>query len=206
MKYAPLALILLSLSCSTIREQLPTTSSNTSNGEGNVTTAPIPVVVVPVPVPVPTTGPAPAPTNPAPSNPTPTTPGGGGNGGGGNGGGGNGGGGNGGGGGATGATHSVTAGVHSYLRKGKLVPTGGTEFQVGDVVYLNCTPRDENRNPINNHGPLQAWFVSGDANYNVTDTDTFNPDLHVHGPGKVNIACRVDNITSATTKLNITQP
>ena len=100
----------------------------------------------------------------------------------------------------------MTAGVHSYLRKGKLVPTGGTEFQVGDVIYLNCTPRDENRNPINNHGPLQSWSVSGDAAHTVTDTDTFNPDLHAQGPGKVNIACRVDNITSPTTRHNITQP
>jgi hypothetical protein len=210
MKYAPLALVVLSVGCSTIREELPTSSSSTqSTGSSNVV-APVPVVVVPVPVPVPTTGPAPAPTNPAPSNPTPsnptpTTPGGGGNGGGGNGGGGNGGGG-GGNGGASGATQIVTAGVHSYLRKGRLVPTGGTEFQVGDTIYLNCTPRDENRNPINNHGPLQAWFVSGDAAHTVTDTHTFNPDLHAQGPGKVNIACRVDNITSATTRLNITQP
>jgi hypothetical protein len=198
MKYAPLALIVLSVGCSTIREELPTTASSTNGGGSSTVVAPIPVVVVPVPVPVPTSGPAPStPATPAPS--TPSTPGGGGNGGGGNGGGGNGGG-------ATGATASVTAGVHSYLRKGKLVPTGGTEFQVGDVIYLNCTPRDENRNPINNHGPLQAWFVSGDAAHTVTDTDTFNPDLHVHGPGKVNIACKVDNITSPTTRLNVTQP
>lgn len=194
MKYAPLALVVLSVGCSTIREELPTTASST-NGGGSSTVAPIPVVVVPVPVPVPTTGPPSTQATPAPT--TPTTPGGGGNGGGG-------GGGNGGG--ATGATASVTAGVHSYLRKGRLVPTGGTEFQVGDVIYLNCTPRDENRNPINNHGPLQGWSVSGDAAHTVTDTDTFNPDLHAQGPGKVNIACRVDNITSPTTRLNITQP
>ena len=200
MKYAALALVVLSAGCSTIREELPT-SANQAPVNAQVV-APIPVVVVPVPVPVPTSAPAPAPTTPTPTTPAPNG-GGGGNGGGGNGGGGNGGGGNGGG--ATGATASVTAGVHSYLRKGKLVPTGGTEFLVGDVIYLNCTPRDENRNPINNHGPLQGWFVSGDAPHNVTDTDTFNPDLHVHGPGKVNIACRVDNITSPTTRLNITQ-
>jgi hypothetical protein len=197
MKYAALALVVLSAGCSTIREELPTSANQAVNAQ---TVAPIPVVVVPVPVPVPTS--APAPTTPAPS--TPSAPGGGG--GGGNGGGGNGGGGGGGnGGGVSGATHSVTAGVHSYLRKGKLVPTGGTEFQVGDVIYLNCTPRDENRNPINNHGPLQGWSVSGDAPHNVTDTHTFNPDLHVHGPGKVFISCRVDNITSATTRLNISQ-
>jgi hypothetical protein len=37
----------------------------------------------------------------------------------------------------------------------------------------------------------------------VTDTDTFNPDLHTQGPGKVRIACKVDNITSPTTTLTI---
>ena len=193
MKYAALALVVLSVGCSTIREELPTSANQAP--VNTQTVASIPVVVVPVPVPVPTTGPPSVPTNPTPTNPTPTTPNtpGGGGGGGGNGGGG------------IGATHSVTAGVHSYLRKGRLVPTGGTEFQAGDVIYLNCTPRDENRNPINNHGPLQGWSVSGDAPHNVTDTHTFNPDLHVHGPGKVFISCRVDNISSATTRLNITQ-
>jgi hypothetical protein len=97
----------------------------------------------------------------------------------------------------------VTAGVHSYLRNGRLVPTGGTEFKVGDVVYLNCTPRDEDGRPTNAHGPLQAWFISGDANYNVTATNTFNPDLQANGPGRVNIACRVDNITSPNKRLTI---
>ena len=47
--------------------------------------------------------------------------------------------------------------------------------------------------------------VSGDAPHDVTDTHTFNPDLHVHGPGKVFISCRVDNISSPTTRLNISQ-
>ena len=97
----------------------------------------------------------------------------------------------------------VTAGVHSYLRNGRLVPTGGTEFKVGDVVYLNCTPRDEEGNPTNAHGPLQGWNISGDAAYNVTDTNTFNPDLHAQGPGRVNIACRVNNIWSPTKRLTI---
>jgi hypothetical protein len=190
MKYSSAVILLLAVgACSTIREELPSQPSNVTNGPAP---APIPVVVVPVPVPVPTAGPAPLPT-PAPG----------------------GGGGNtpapapapGGGGGGDGHTNNqvadVTAGVHSYLRNGRLVPTGGTEFKVGDVIYLNCTPRDSEGNPTNAHGPLQAWFVSGDANYNVTDTDTFNPDLHAHGPGKVNIACRVDNITSGTKRLTI---
>lgn len=195
MKYAALGLVVLSVGCSTIREELPSSPTNQAPAQAQ-TIGTVPVVVVPVPVPVPTTGPPSTEATPAPSTPT-------GGGGGGNGGGN---GGNGGNSGVSGATASVTAGVHSYLRKGRLVPTGGTEFQVGDVIYLNCTPRDENRNPINNHGPLQAWYVSGDAAHTVTDTHTFNPDLHAQGPGRVNIACRVDNITSATTRLNITQP
>jgi hypothetical protein len=29
-------------------------------------------------------------------------------------------------------------------------------------------------------------------------------NAQIHGPGKVNIACRVDNITSPSTRLNIT--
>lgn len=194
MKYGSAVILLLAVgACSTIREELPSQPSNVTSGPAP---APVPVVVVPVPVPQPPANPAPLPTpapggggqTPAP-NPTPAPTGGGG--------------------GGNGHTNNqvadVTAGVHSYLRNGRLVPTGGSEFKVGDVVYLNCTPRDSEGNPTNAHGPLQGWFVSGDANYRVTDTDTFNPDLHVSGPGRVNIACRVDNITSATKRLNISQ-
>ena len=73
------------------------------------------------------------------------------------------------------------------------------------MVYLNCTPRDEEGNPTNAHGPLQGWNISGDAAHNVTDTNTFNPDLHTQGPAGVNIACRVDNIWSPTKRLTISQ-
>jgi hypothetical protein len=139
-------------------------------------------IVIPTPVPAPAPAPDPAPNNPAP-NPAPNPPpSGGGNG---------------------NPVASVSAGVHSYLHNGKLVGHSSTTFNVGDVAYLNCTPRDADRKPTDNHGPIQAWYVSGDAAYRVTDTDTFNPDLHCQGPGKVRIACKVNNITSATTTLTI---
>jgi hypothetical protein len=192
MKYGSAGILLLAVvACSTIHEEMPTNPTNPTSVPAPAP-APQPVVVVPVPVPVPTTGPPtnpapnPGPTNPNP-NPNPNPPPSNGNGGGGG-----------------GNVASVTAGVHSYLRNGHLVPTGGTEFKVGDVVYLNCTPRDADGNPANSHGPLQAWFISGDAGYVVTDTDTFNPDLHTSAPpGHVNIACRVNDITSPTKRLTI---
>lgn len=187
MKYGSAVVLLLAVgACSTIREEMPTTASDAS---GPPIVPSIPVVVVPVPVPVPTTGPPPAPpTTPAPGNPRPNpTP-------------------------APSGGHDdftnnpvaqVTAGVHSYRRNGQLIPTGGTEFKVGDVIYLNCTPRDAEGSPTNAHGPLQAWFISGDADHSVTSTDTFNPDLVARGPGSVNIACRVDNFTSPNKRLRI---
>jgi hypothetical protein len=184
MKYRPAVVLLLAVgACSTLQEEMPSAPSNAP--APGPAPAPIPVVVVPVPVPAPTSAPAPAPA-PAPGAAAPApAPGGDGH--------------------TNNPVAQVTAGVHSSLRNGHLVPTGGTEFKVGDVIYLNCTPRDEGGNPTNAHGPLQAWFVSGDAACNVTDTDTFNPDLHAHGPGQVNIACRVNDITSPTKRLNISQ-
>jgi hypothetical protein len=177
------------LACQTITEEMP---QQTTSGPTGPT---VPVVVVPIaiptPVPAPVTTPAPEPNNPGTTpapKPTAAPP--------------SNGGGGGGGGGATG-TVSVTAGVHSYLHNGQLVGHSSTTFNVGDVAYLNCTPRGEDRKPIDNHGPLQGWYVSGSAAHRVTDTDTFNPDLHTLGPGKVNIACKVDNITSPTTTLTI---
>jgi hypothetical protein len=174
-------LALVVAACSTITEEMPEQSTPVGPT--------VPVVVVPIVVPTPAPAPAPAPDpapNPAPKpNPNPTPkppPSGGGNG---------------------NSVVSVTAGVHSYLHNGKLVGHSSTTFNVGDVAYLNCTPRDADRQPTDNHGPIQAWYVSGDAAYRVTDTDTFNPDLHTQGPGKVRIACKVNNITSPTTTLTI---
>jgi hypothetical protein len=178
---ATLGLAACVIACQTITEEMP--QQSTPAGPT------IPVVVVPIaiptPVPVPASTPQPEapPNNPTTPNPTPrptAAPPSGGS-----------------------QTVSVTAGVHSYLHQGRLVGHSSTTFTVGDVAYLNCTPRGEDRKPVERHGPLQAWFISGDAQYRVTDTDTFNPDLHTQGPGKVRIACKVDNITSPTTTLTI---
>ena len=99
----------------------------------------------------------------------------------------------------------VKAEVHACLRNGHLVPTSGTELEVGDVVYLDCTPLDADGNPTHAHGPLQAWLVSGDAAHTIVDASTFNPDLRVSGPGAVAVACRVDDITSPARHLSVHQ-
>jgi len=174
-------LVAVVAACNTITEEMPEQSTPVGPS--------VPVVVVPIVIPTPAPAPAPAP-DPAPNNPNPNPnpapnpppPSGGGNG---------------------NAVASVSAGVHSYLHNGKLVGHSSDTFNVGDVAYLNCTPRDADRKPTDNHGPLQAWYISGDAAYRVTDTDGFNPDLHTQGPGKVRIACKVNNITSPTTTLTI---
>jgi len=174
-----LGLVAIVAACNTITEEMPQQSTPVGP------TVPVVVVpiVIPTPVPAPAPAPDPAPNNPAPNPaPTPPPPSGGGNG---------------------NPVVSVSAGVHSYLHNGQLVGHSSTTFNVGDVAYLNCTPRDADRKPTDNHGPLQAWYISGDAAYRVTDTNTFNPDLHTQGPGKVRIACKVNNITSATTTLTI---
>ena len=179
------------IACQTITEEMPEQSTTTSTPTGPVAVTIVPIAI-PTPVPAPTANPEqnPSPQNPNPNpnpnprpdptpRPTAAPPAGG------------------------SQTVSVTAGVHSYLHNGRLVGHSSTEFNVGDVAYLNCTPRDADRQPAERHGPIQGWFISGDAQYRVTDTDTFNPDLHTQGPGKVRIACKVDGITSPTTTLTI---
>ena len=95
----------------------------------------------------------------------------------------------------------VTAEVRSALRRKRLVAS--VNPMVGDVIYLSCTPRDAHGNPTNEHGPLQAWLVSGDAAYDVEEAATLNADLFARGPGTVDVACRVDGITSPPTRLHI---
>ena len=172
------------IACQTITEEMPQQQAGPTGPTVPVVVVPI-AIPTPVPAPAPTAQPDPTPNAPNNNNPNPAPkptappPSGG------------------------SQTVSVTAGVHSYLRNGRLIGTSATTFNVGDVAYLNCTPRDAERKPAERHGPLQGWFISGDAAYRVTDTDTFNPDLHTQGPGKVRIACKVDNITSPTTTLTI---
>ena len=173
----------------TIFEELPTASDGAENGLPGP--APQPVVVQPVPIPSPNNGPAPnpAPTStPAPNNPgptprptsTPPPPSGG-----------------------SGNVAQVTAGVHSYLRNGQLIPRSGTQFQVGDVLYLNCTPRNSEGQPVDHHGPLQGWYHQGTARYTITDTHTFNPDCHTQGKGYVDISCQVDGVRAPWKRLHI---
>ena len=182
---ATFALAASLIACQTITEEMP------QQQQAGPTGPTVPVVVVPIAIPTPVAAPTaapqpnPDPTPNAPSNTNPTprptaAPPSGGS-----------------------QTVSVTAGVHSYLHNGRLVGHSSTTFNVGDVAYLNCTPRNAERQPAEKHGPLQGWFISGDAGYRVTDTDTFNPDLHTSAPGKVRIACKVDGITSPTTTLTI---
>ena len=106
------------------------------------------------------------------------------------------------------AVTQVTAGVHSYLRNGKLVKGSAAAYKPGDVIYLNCTPRDEDRKPVDRHGPLQAWSVWSDDGvvYRVTDLGTFNPDVHVSKEtpsGKVQAWCKVDGFRSPTHKMHV---
>jgi hypothetical protein len=102
----------------------------------------------------------------------------------------------------------VTAGVHSYLRKGKLVSGSASSYKPGDVIYLNCTPRDEDGKPVDRHGPLQSWAVWTDDGvaFRATDTGTFNPDVHVDKEttdGRIQAYCRVNGFQSPTHKMKI---
>jgi len=102
----------------------------------------------------------------------------------------------------------ATAGVHSYLRNGNLVRSAASFYKAGDVIYLNCTPRDSNGNKTSNHGPIKSWGIfssdlivgsptSGDFYY--TDTNSFNPDLHINKTlskpsGTIKAYCTVLNL------------
>ena len=102
----------------------------------------------------------------------------------------------------------VTAGVHSYLRNGRLVGTGAASYKPGDVIYLNCTPRDAEGQPVRGHGPLQSWAVWTDdgVDFRVTDTRTFNPDVHVSketSDGRILAYCRVDGFQSPIHRMKI---
>lgn len=177
---------LLAGSCTTITEDLPPLPA-----------APTPIILPPAPVPVPnptptpkpsaTPGPGPAPTpRPSPS-PTATPP-------------------------PRGTqTAIVTAGVHSYRRNNTLFRTAAPYYLPGDAIFLNCTPRNAAGQPISNHGPVQDWRIYSPTlqkgtHFHYTDTDTFNPDLHIHTgcpPGTIRISCRVDGISSKETPLEV---
>jgi hypothetical protein len=103
----------------------------------------------------------------------------------------------------------ATAGVHSYLRKGKLVRSGANTYKPGDTIYLNCTPRDAEGNKTTNHGDIRYWVIfSNDlivgTDFHYTDTGSFNPDLHIHNPisrasGSVKAQCVVANLPRSNT-------
>ena len=102
----------------------------------------------------------------------------------------------------------VTAGVHSYLRKGQLVRSGANSYKPGDTIYLNCSPRDAAGNKTNNPGNVRYWKIfSTDlvvgVDFHYTDTSSFTPDLHIHTPisrnGSVKAQCVVANLPFSNT-------
>lgn len=103
----------------------------------------------------------------------------------------------------------ATAGVHSYLRKGTLYRSAAKVYKPGDVIYLNCTPRDANGNKTTNHGNIKYWLIySNDLtvglDFYYTDTNSFNPDLHINNPiskasGTVKAQCVVANLPRSNT-------
>jgi hypothetical protein len=98
----------------------------------------------------------------------------------------------------------VTSGVHSYRRNGQLYRTGASYYLPGDAIYLNCTPRNAQGQPVQNHGPIQGWRIYSTNlqqgnHFHYTNTNSFNPDLHIHlgcPPGSVKANCTVDGFTS----------
>jgi hypothetical protein len=104
----------------------------------------------------------------------------------------------------------VAAMVTSFLRNGHLEKGARSSYKPGDVLYLTCTPKDGSGKPTKNHGPLQSWNISsgnlGGADFYYTDTDTFNPDVHVSpnaGSGSIEAKCRVNDIGSNTLSMPI---
>jgi len=106
--------------------------------------------------------------------------------------------------------NAVFVSVTSYLRDGTLHKKGAAPFYLpGDVLYLTCTPKADGQ-PTHNHGPLQDWHITsgdlGGGDFYFTDTDTFNPDIHVSpnsASGSIQANCRVDDIRSHTLTINI---
>jgi hypothetical protein len=94
--------------------------------------------------------------------------------------------------------------VHSYLRNGVLYRTGASFYLPGDAIYLNCTPRNAQGQPVQNHGPIQGWKIystnlKAGTDFYYTDTNSFTPDLHIQlgcPPGSVKANCTVDGFTS----------
>lgn len=142
-------------------------------------TPPTPAPIVPTPLPGPTATPLPNPrSTPTPKpDPTPTP---------------------------DSNVAYVTAGVHSYVRNGQLYRNAASFYMPGDTIYLNCTPRNAAGQPTANHGPIQGWNIYSTnlqvgAHFYYTDTNSFNPDLHIVPgcpPGQVKARCTVDGFTS----------
>jgi len=181
-------LIVGAIGCHTITEELPPAQH---------TNAPTPIIVNPPPgnsvliIPGQTPAPPPPQQNPSPQpSPSPTPP-------------------------ASQPNNNqatdVFVSVTSYLRDGVLHKKGAApSYMPGDVLYLTCTPKDSNGKPTKNHGPIQDWRITsgnlGGGDFYFTDTDGFNPDVHVSpnsGSGSIEADCRVDDIRSHNLTMHI---
>lgn len=185
-------LFVAAVGCHTITEELPPATHTTGPTPVIVNPPPGNTVIIippgPTPAPPPQQSPSPQP-NPSPSpstTPPPSQP-------------------------NNNPAAAVFVSVTSYLRDGTLYKKGAQPaYKPGDVLYLTCTPKDSSGKPTKNHGPIQDWRISsgnlGGGDFFFTDTNTFNPDIHVSpnsGAGSIEASCRVDDIRSSTLTMNI---
>src|SRR5262245_44553208 len=183
-RFAPVLLaVLVGVSCKTITEELPTSSSST-NDPGSVTTVPFPVTVTPITLPTPETPtPSPSPTGGGPS--TPSEPEGNDDDG-------------------DEFIPDNTNPVARALAKGFVVECGGaavpgsetaTTAPIGCRVHLDVTPKDSGGKPTQVKRPPQ-WSYSNPGLFTAGGNSSFNPVLTVNKPGSTTAQAVVDGVQS----------
>ncbi len=109
----------------------------------------------------------------------------------------------------------ITANILGFTRTGTTYNFVPSVFRRGDVIDLDCTPRDANNQRTANHPPKAEWYPNStggglvfERDYTMARDDTYQPDLFIRNiapAGTISIFCKAQgvNISSNVVSLPI---
>lgn len=96
------------------------------------------------------------------------------------------------------------------------IPPMPAYFQQADWIDIDCTPRDADNRPTNNHPPFAEWYYSSggagvlvqDYDYVVEEDDRYTPQLQLRylaRTGYIDMYCKIPgtNITSNVVRIGV---
>lgn len=106
----------------------------------------------------------------------------------------------------------ITARVLGFSRSGEVYNFVPTVFRPGDVIDLDCTPRDADNQATLNHPKGAEWYPSSNPgltinrDFTMARDDTYQPELFLRTlatSGNITIFCKAQGVDISSNVVNL---